>query len=82
MSKNEKKLTKTDNILRIISVLRNGAVSKKDLIEIIGTSKSQSYKIIAEFKKATDVRPPVLIEYKYKGEKFIQLSSFIRFGEV
>lgn len=68
-------MTKTDNILRLILVLKNGAVRKDELRTLIGKSRAQTYKIIAEFTQATETRPPVLVEYKSNGQTFVQLSS-------
>ena len=75
-------MTKTDNILRIITIIKNGAVRKEDLKTIIGKSRAQTYKIIAEFTQATDVRPPVLVEYTHNGQTFVQLSSHFGLGRV
>jgi len=68
-------MTKTDNIIRLIMILKNGAVRKNELMTLIGKSRAQTYKIIAEFTQATDTRPPVLVEYTSNGQKFVQLSS-------
>jgi chromosome segregation and condensation protein ScpB len=68
-------MTKTDNILKLILILKTGAVSKNMLLRIIGKSKAQTYKLVTEFSQATDDRPAVLVEYTSNGRKYVQLSS-------
>jgi len=56
------KITKTDNILKIILLLRSTPhqiMHKNELFEAIGMSRAQTYKIIAEFSKDTEQRPAV-----------------------
>ena len=56
------KITKTDNILNIIVLLKNTPhqiLHKKEVVQAIGKSRSQTYKILAEFSQPTDQRPAV-----------------------
>lgn len=55
-------MTKTDNILSIILLLKNTPhqiMHKNEVFQAIGMSRSQTYKILAEFSKATEQRPAV-----------------------
>ena len=55
-------MTKTDNILNIIVLLKNTPhqiLHKKEVVQAIGKSRSQTYKILAEFSQPTDQRPAV-----------------------
>lgn len=56
------KITKTDNLLRIVLLLRSTPhqiLHKNEVFEAIGKSRSQTYKILAEFSQATEQRPAV-----------------------
>ena len=55
-------MTKTDNILKIIVLLRNTPhqiMHKKDFYKALGKSRAQTFKIVAEFGQANNDRPAV-----------------------
>jgi predicted DNA-binding transcriptional regulator AlpA len=70
------KITKTDNILNIIVLLRNTPhqiMHKKELMQALGKSRAQTYKIIAEFSQATEHRPAV---FSLAGDRVILNPEF------
>tara|TARA_R100000951_G_scaffold101420_1_gene92950 strand:- start:28846 stop:29058 length:213 start_codon:yes stop_codon:yes gene_type:complete len=69
-------MNKTDNILKIITLLRNTPhqiMHKHDLFRALGKSRAQTYKMVAEFSKPTADRPAV---FEMVGDRAILTEDF------
>ncbi|MDB4330479.1 hypothetical protein N9948_02025 [bacterium] len=70
-------MTKTDNLLKLIILIRGTSdckLKKKSLMSLLGKSRAQTYKILAEFSDKTETRPPVFIETEEEGVKYVGLT--------
>ena len=69
-------MTKTDNILNIILLLRatpHQIMHKNEFYRAIGKSRAQTYKIVAEFGQATESRPAV---FEMVGDRIVLNKEF------
>ena len=69
-------MTKTDNILNIILLLRatpHQIMHKNDFYRALGKSRAQTYKIVAEFSQPNDSRPAV---FTLVGDRVVLNAEF------
>jgi hypothetical protein len=69
-------MTKTDNILKAILILRttpHQIMHKHEFYRLLGKSRAQTYKIVAEFSKSVEGRPAV---FELAGDRVILAKEY------